>query len=225
MIFKNNIYLITFVFSISILIQYYRYRSIAKRNFNISGLLLIKILIRTLILILLLVVSKSYFQTTNNQASSLPEAVFVIETAQIANFELTDDDAINILSRIPEAKFSQLELLVYSHVDKKYFVFIPATSVQTFIHLLKIDRSGKSILIQKNISYDKDLVPVNHIELFQSQNSHFRISDPNQENFNLIRFLDQENSLISPYLLQYLLILILFLMGIDLGIKYRILKV
>ena len=67
--------------------------------------------------------------------------------------------------------------------------------------------------------------PKQRIELFEQNDNRWILSQTNQSNYNLFNFLNNENELISPYLLHYLLILILFLLAIDLGIKYRILKI
>ena len=225
MIFKNNIYLILIVFIFSIGFQYYRYRRIAVGKIRISGLLLIKILIRSLVLVLFVILSKFYLQKNDKQGVSLPKAIFVVQSTNLVNFALSEDDAINILTRIGESKFSQIELLVYNAQKRKYYIYLPATSVPTFIHVLKIERTRKASLPISPVSFTPNLIPVNHIELFQLQGNQWKLSDPNQQDFNLMQLLDEENELISSYLLHYLLFLVLFLLAIDLGVKYRILKI
>lgn len=225
MIFSNHTYLILFVFLLSILFQYYRYRRIAKGNFSISGLLLIKILIRSFILLLLFILAKSYGQISNRQDIKLAKAVFILKTTNHVNFKLSEDDEINIITKIPETKYNQVELILYNVKSDKFFVFIPSTSITTFVHLLKIERPLNAIPLKiREPNLSKKLLS-NRIELFELNDNRWELSDSNQDNFDLLNLLDQENDLISPFLLQYLLILILFLLAIDLGIKYRVLKI
>ena len=225
MIFKNNIYIIVMVFIVTIGFQYYRYRRIAIGKINISGLLLLKILIRSLILILFLILSNFYFHFTFKQDVSLPKAIFVVQSTKIENFSLSEDDAINILTRIGESKFSQIELLVYDLRNKKFHVYIPSTSETTFSHLLKIERARKVALPEIHNAFKVDITPLNHIELYHLEGQQWKLSDSNQEDFNLLHLLDEDNELISSNMLHYLLFLILFLLTIDLGLKYRILKI
>lgn len=225
MIFPNNIYLIISAFFIFNALQYYRYHRIAGKDFRISGLLLLKMLIRSLLLILFILLSKTFFKYDDYQTSSKTDARFVIKTNNPNNFKLTDDDRVNILTRIPNNTIHQIQLLLFNPRNKTYYVYIPSTSVKTFNHLLAIDR--KIGMLQ---TYDAgDLSTLNNskqrIELFELKEHRWILSQSNQNNFSLFKFLDEENDLISPYLLHYLLILILCFLAIDLGIKYRILKI
>lgn len=225
MIFSNHTYLLLAVFLLCILIQYYRYRRIAKGNFNISGLLLIKILIRSFILLLLFILAKSYGQISKRQDVKLAKAVFIIKTTNHVNFKLSEDDKINIITKLPESKYKQVELLLYNVKNDRFFVFIPSTSVTTFNHLLKIERPVNVIPLKMEEPNLAKILISNRIELFELIDNRWDLSDSNQDNFDLLKLLDQENDLISPFLLQYLLILILILLTIDLGIKYRVLKI
>jgi hypothetical protein len=186
---------------------------------------LIKILIRSFVLLLLIVLAKSYGQIDNKQEDRSAKAVFVVKTISHNNFKLSEDDKINIITKIPESKFNKVELVLYNVKLDKFYVFIPETSVSTFMHLLKLDRPNNVIPLKMKDSYLSKNLTIDRIELFQFIDNSWILSDSNQDNFDLLNLLDQENDLISPFLLQYLLILILFLLAIDLGIKYRILKI
>ena len=153
MIFSNNTYPIILVFLISILLQYFRYRRISNGNFSISGLFLIKILIRSFVLLLLIVLAKSYGQIDNKQEDRSAKAVFVVKTISHNNFKLSEDDKINIITKIPESKFNKVELVLYNVKLDKFYVFIPETSVSTFMHLLKLDRPNNVIPLKMKDSY------------------------------------------------------------------------
>jgi hypothetical protein len=71
----------------------------------------------------------------------------------------------------------------------------------------------------------KNFKPLNRIEFFEFSNNQWNQSNINQDKFELFNISSQENSVLSPFLLHYLLILILALLALDIGIKYRILKI
>jgi hypothetical protein len=225
MIFTNNISFIVLVFLVLLILQYIRYRRIAGRNLDISGLLLLKILIRSITLSLFILISKIYLIGDHQQDFSQSDATCVVKTSNPNFFKLTEDDRVNIVTRIPDNKISHIQLLLFNPITKSYYVYIPFTSVKTFVHLLKIERSEYIPLLKANKSIDAFFRPKQRIELFEQHDNRWILSQTNQSNYNLFNFLNNENELISPYLLHYLLILILFLLAIDLGIKYRILKI
>ena len=142
MIFMNNTILFVFLFILSLLVQYIRYRRISRNQFNVSALLIIKFLIRSLTLCSFLVVLK-YSTIYTSQFSDTSKAIFVISTKNHSNFKLSVDDQVNISSRIPEFKYKQLELWLHNTSSDQYFVYVPKTSEKTFLHLLKINRMNE----------------------------------------------------------------------------------
>ena len=225
MIFTNNISLVVLVFLVLIILQYLRYRRIAGSKLDISGLLLLKILIRSITLSLFILITKIYLNDEHQQDLSQSDAIFVVKTSNPNFYKLTEDDRVNIVTRIPENKISHIQLLLFNPISKSYYVYIPFTSVKTFIHLLEIERSEYIPLLKANKTIDALIRPKQRIELFEQNDNRWILSQTNQANYNLFNFLNNENELISPFLLHYLLILVLFLLAIDLGIKYRILKI
>lgn len=224
MIFMNNTILFVFLFILSLLVQYIRYRRISRNQFNVSALLIIKFLIRSFTLCSFLVVLK-YSTIYTSQFSDTSKAIFVISTKNHSNFKLSVDDQVNISSRIPEFKYKQLELWLHNTSTDQYFVYVPKTSEKTFLHLLEIDRMNEIkphqlLVIPKSIQGSS-----NRIEMYQGLGNEWKRSDPNQDNFNFFELINYENDLVSPYLVHYLLILICILLAFDLGIKYRILKI
>ncbi len=225
MIFMNNSILFICVFILSLIIQYIRYRRMSKNQFGISSLLVIKFLIRSLILCCLLIVTKNLTEVPQKSKQEYNNAIFVISCKTHLNFKLSEDDQVNISSRIPELKYSELEIWLYNSSTRKYYIFIPKTSENTFRHLLKIERENKLV--------PKELIPLpdqhfnspNRIEMYQSERGTWRRIDTNQDNFNLLQLIDFENELVSPFLVHYLLILVGILIAFDLSFKYRILKI
>jgi hypothetical protein len=152
-------------------------------------------------------------------------ALFVINCKTHLNFRLSEDDQVNISSRIPELKYSELEIWLHNTSTRKYYIFIPKTSENTFRHLLKIERENKLV--------PKELIPLpnhyfnslNRIEMYQSERGTWRRIDSNQDDFNFLQLIDFENELVSPFLVHYLLILAGILIAFDLSFKYRILKI
>ncbi len=197
----------------------------SKNQFGISSLLVIKFLIRSLILCCLLIVTKNLTEVPQKSKQEYNNAIFVISCKTHLNFKLSEDDQVNISSRIPELKYSELEIWLYNSSTRKYYIFIPKTSENTFRHLLKIERENKLV--------PKELIPLpdqhfnspNRIEMYQSERGTWRRIDTNQDNFNLLQLIDFENELVSPFLVHYLLILVGILIAFDLSFKYRILKI
>lgn len=225
MIFTNYTLVLSGLFLVSIVLQYLRYRSIASKKLTISGLLLIKIVIRFLIFILLLVTSKSLVKQNNIGTQDVKHALFVIKTSNPQNFNLTEDDQINMITRVPSNKYKSLEICLFNPSNNQFYHFIPPTSEKTFLHVITIERPMKHILQKTFKNSFKSLHPVNRIEVYEYSNNEWVLNKNNQDNFNLFEFLSEENSSLSPILRQYLLILILSLLCLDIGIKYRILKI
>ncbi len=225
MIFPNNTYLIILVFLVLNILQYYRYRRIAGRDFSISGLLLVKMLIRSFLLIFFILLSKEYQKYNDKGDSNKSDVLFVIKTSNPSMYKLSEDDRVNIVTRIPNKNVRQLQLLLFNPRTHLFYVYIPLTSLKTFNHLLEIDRNVTSPLKKEKETTLPSINSNQRIELFELQVKQWVSSQSNQDNFNLFKFLDEENDLISPYLLHYLLILILCLLAIDQGIKYRIIKI
>lgn len=225
MIFPNNTYLIILVFLVINFIQYYRYRRIAGRDIGISGLLLFKILIRSFTLVLFILLARAYLKNSNNQVLSKSDATFVIKSYNPKSFTLPEDDRVNIKTRIPSNSVRQIQLLLFNPRTQLYYVYIPFTSTKTLNHLLEIERNINSPLLEVKEMIGTSINSKQRIELFELRDNRWVSSQSNQDNFNLFKFLDEENELISPYLLHYLLILILCLLAFDQGIKYRILKI
>ncbi len=220
----SNSYLFIGLFIVCLVAQYVRYRHLAKNTFAISGLLLIKFLIRSLILGCLLVIMKNMLFFNNKVSTDNSKALFIITSKSSTHFKLSEDDQVNISSRIPNLKFKQLELWLYDTSNAKYYVLIPATSEKTFIHLLTIDRLNEIAPYKLSSQPDGVNRTANRIEMYQGTGNQWRRSELNQTNFNLLKLIDYENELVSPYLVQYLLILLSVLLAFDLGFKYRILK-
>lgn len=178
-----------------------------------------------MLFLLFFVCAKALLKPSSQDAKHAQQALFVIKTYSPANFTLTEDDQINIITRVPTTKFSELELCLLNPASNRYYQFIPPTSEKTFLHLLRIERPLKRPLrlIDEPLLYR--LRPTKRIEVFEYSKNQWVLSDANQDSFNLFQFLVEENAPLTPLLLHYLLILILFLSVIDLGIKYRILKI
>ncbi len=225
MIFSNYIFILSFLFILIVGIQYFRYKRIAKDQFRISGILLIKILIRSIILLLLIFAAKAFLKGPVNNGHLRQKALFILISNQPSSFILSEDDQINIMTRIPANKFNQFELCLYEPGKRQFFQYIPPTSEQTFLHLLKIKRPFQRILKQVVKMQGKSFHQIKRLEVYQFANNQWEISEMNQEDFNVFQFLNDENASVSPFLLHYLLILILCLLCLDLGITYRILKI
>lgn len=225
MIFTNFRYLLLIFFLLSIVFQYLRYIRIAKNKFRISGILLIKILIRSIIFFLFIIASKALINRNNTNQRINQKVLFVIKTKNSTGFNLTEDDQINIITRVPPTKFNQLEICLFNTSDYQFYQFIPPTSSTTFLHLLKIERPFSRVLQKKAMPQMHSFHQSKRIEVYENLNNQWVLSDTNQEDFNLFEFLNEENAYLSPYLLHYLLILILCLLCLDIGIKYRILKI
>ena len=225
MIFTNYTLVLSGLFLVSIVLQYLRYRSIASQKLTISGLLLIKIVIRVLIFILLLVTSKSILNQQDKGNIASKRALFIIKTISPQNFILTEDDQINMITRVPANKYKSLEICLFNPSDNQFYQFIPPTSEKTFLHVITIERPMKHILQKTFKNSFQSLHPVNRIEVYEYSNNEWVLNKNNQDNFNLIEFLSEDNTSLSPILRQYLLILILSLLCLDIGIKYRILKI
>jgi hypothetical protein len=225
MIFNNYTLLLSCLFLVSIVLQYLRYRQIATKKITISGLLLIKIVFRILIFILLLVTSKSLLNQNDKGNLNAKRALFIIKTKNPSNFNLTEDDQINMITRIPTNKYNSIEICLYNPSNGQFYQFIPPTSEKTFLHVITIERPINHIL-QKSFKYaNQALHPINRIEVYEYSNNEWVLNKNNQDNFNVLGFLSEESSSLSPILRQYLLILILSLLCLDVGIKYRILKI
>ncbi len=108
MIFTNYTFLFWGLLFVIIVLQYLRYRQIASKKFSISGLLLIKIVIRLLIFVLFLVTSKSIISQTDKRDRVSQQALFVIKTTSPQNFNLTEDDQINMITRVPTNKYDAI---------------------------------------------------------------------------------------------------------------------
>lgn len=225
MIFTNYTFLFWGLLFVIIVLQYLRFRQIASKKFSISGLLLIKIVIRLLIFVLFLVTSKSIISQTDKRDRVSQQALFVIKTTSPQNFNLTEDDQINMITRVPTNKYDAIEISLYNPLNKQFYQFIPPTSEKTFLHILSIERPLKHILQKSAKSELYNIHPINRIEFYEYSNDKWVLNKSNQDNFNLFEFLGQENRSLSPFLLQYFLILILILLCLDIGIKYRILKI
>ena len=225
MIFTNFRYLLLIIFLFSIVFQYLRYIRIAKNKFRISGILLIKILIRSIIFLLFILASKALLTRSLTNQRINQKALFVIKTKNSTGFNLTEDDQINIITRVPPTKFKQLEICLLNTSDHQFYQFIPPTSENTFLHVLKIERPFSRVLRKITMPQMQSFQQSKRIEVYENQKNQWVLSDTNQEDFNLFEFLNEENAYLSPYLLHYLLILILCLLSLDIGIKYRILKI
>lgn len=225
MIFSNNPFLIITLFVLCIIIQYVRYRHIASGKFKISGILIIKILLRSTTFISLIVASKAYINSKDDSVDSSQRALFIISSNEPDRFTLTEDDRIYLITRVPEEKYNQIEICLYNPNEKRFFQYIPATSSKTFLHLLQIERPSRKILYKERILNLSKFNPSNRIEFFEYSNNQWNPTNVNQDSFNIIDYLGQENSSFPPFLLHYLLILILSLLALDIGIKYRILKI
>lgn len=225
MYFMNNTNLIIGLFLFCLVIHYLRYRRMVRNNFHISGLLLIKYLIRSLILFCLLLVLKNILNVSVKVNQNAEKALFVISTDNHLNFKLTEDDQVNISSRIPTYKFKEIELCLYNTNTNSFYLYIPKTSKKTFLHLLKIERrnvSLSSLLKKTSIRIQR---PINRVEMYQWQEKEWFKSDTPKDHFSILQLIDYENDLVSPYLIHYLLILIVILITFDLSFKYRILKI
>ena len=225
MIFTNSPYLLLAIFLISVIIQYVRYKRIAKKQFGISAILIIKILIRALIIVLFIISAKAFLRINSNNNPQKLHAVFVIRTNNIRNFKLTEDDQTNISTKLATNLFTKFELRLYNDLDKQYYQYVPPTSENTFVHLLNIERPFQQSLLPVQGPPMLGFQQSKRIELYEISNNRWRLSDKNQEDFSIFEFLNDENTFVSPFLLQYLLILILCLLSLDIGIKYRILKI
>ncbi len=225
MIFMNNSILFIGVFIFSLIIQYIRYRRMSINQFSISSLLMIKFLIRSLILCCLLIVLKNLTNVPQKSKQEYNNALFVITCKTHVNFKLSEDDQVNISSRVPELRYSELEIWLYNSSTRKYYIFIPRTSEKTFRHLLKIERENKLVPRELSPLPDYHFNSLNRIEMYQSERGTWRRIDTNQDNFNFLKLIDFENELVSPFLVHYLLILIAILIAFDLSFKYRILKI
>jgi hypothetical protein len=225
MIFTNYPFLIFCLFLVSIALQYVRYRQIAAKKFSVSGLLLIKIVIRSLVFVFFLIASKAILNQSGNQNLSRQRALFVIKTFSPFNYNLSEDDQINLITRTPAHQYGHIEICLFNPATKQFFQFIPPTSPKAFFHLIKIERPFKRNLQRVDNPAFLLLRPINRIEFYEYSNHEWELNESNQDNFNLFEFLSEENSKLSPFLLHYLLILILSLLCLDIGIKYRILKI
>ncbi len=225
MIFMNNSLLFIGGFILSLIIQYIRYRRMSKNQFRISSLLVIKFLIRSLILCCLLIVTKNLTEVPQKSKKEYNNALFVINCKTHLNFRLSEDDQVNISSRIPELKYSELEIWLHNTSTRKYYIFIPKTSENTFRHLLKIERENKLVPKELIPLPDQHFNSLNRIEMYQSERGTWRRIDSNQDDFNFLQLIDFENELVSPFLVHYLLILAGILIAFDLSFKYRILKI
>ena len=225
MIFTNYTLVLSGLFLVSIVLQYLRYRQIATQKLTISGLLLIKIVIRFLIFTLLLVTSKSLLNQNYKGTQDVKHALFVIKTSNPPNFNLTEDDQINIITRVPANTYKSIEICLFNPTNNQFYQFVPPTSEKTFLHVITIERPLKHILQKSFNNSLQSLHPVNRIEVYEYSNNEWVLNKNNQDNFNLFEFLSEENSSLSPIVRQYLLILILSLLCLDIGIKYRILKI
>ena len=114
MIFTNSPYLLLAIFLISVIIQYVRYKRIAKKQFGISAILIIKILIRALIIVLFIIAAKAFLRINSNNNPQKLHAVFVIRTNNIRNFKLTEDDQTNISTKLATNLFTKFELRLYN---------------------------------------------------------------------------------------------------------------
>lgn len=224
MIFSNYPFLLSGIFIALIALQYVRYRRIGAKYISISGMLLIKLIVRILAFALFLVASKSFFINSLYEKSSSKQALLVIKSSNPKGFRLSEDDQINILTRIPSAKYESIQICLFNPNTNQYYQFIPPTSEKSFFHLISIERPLNRTLQLVNSIYLNTLKPVNRVEYYENANNAWQINESNQDNFNLFEFLSEENSSMRPFLLQYLLILIIALLSIDIGIKYRILK-
>jgi len=225
MIFTNSPYLLSAIFLISIIIQYVRYKRIAKNQFGISAILIIKILIRALIVVLFIVSAKAFLRFNSNKNKQHLHAVFVIRTNNTRNFKLTEDDQTNISTKLATNLFTKFELRLYNEVDKSFYQYVPPTSENTFVHLIHIERPFQHSLLRVQGPFVGSFQQSKRIELYEFSNNRWHISDKNQEDFSIFNFLNDDKTFVSPFLLQYLLILILCLLSLDIGIKYRILKI
>lgn len=225
MIFMNNSILFISVFILSLIIQYIRYRRMALNQFSISSLLVIKFLIRSLILGCFLIVLKNLTLVPQKSKHEYTNALFVISCKTHTNFKLSEDDQVNISSRIPAFKYAELEIWLFNSSTQKFYVFIPRTSENTFRHLLKIERENKLLPLERSALPNHPIKSLNRIEMYQSERGTWRRMDTNQDNFNFLQLIDFENELVSPFLVHYLLILIGILIAFDLSFKYRILKI
>jgi hypothetical protein len=196
----------------------------AVNNLSISGLLAFKFVVRGLILIGFLAVFKNAQKIALKSTESRSKALFVLSTNNTTLFKLSEDDQVYISSRIPSSKYKYLELWLFNTQNKKFYQFIPSTSESTFLHLLKIQRPRKVVLNEVALLNSTIGVPKNHIEVYDMEGKKWLKSDVNQLNFDILKLIDYENELVSPYLVHYFLILMAVLLAFDLGIKYRILK-
>ena len=196
----------------------------AVNNLSISGLLAFKFVVRGLILIGFLAVFKNAQKITFQSTESRSKALFILSTDNTSLFTLSEDDQVYISSRIPSSKYKYLELWLFNTSNKKFYQFIPSTSESTFLHLLKIERPRKVVPNEVASLKPSIGVPKNHIEVYEVDGNKWLKSDVNQSNFNILKLIDYENELVSPYLIHYFLILLAVLLAFDLGIKYRILK-
>ncbi len=196
----------------------------AVNNLSISGLLAFKFVVRCLILIGFLAVFNNAQKIAFKSTESRSKALFVLSTNNTTLFTLSEDDQVYISSRIPSSKYKYLELWLFNTQNKKFYQFIPSTSESTFLHLLKIERPRKVVLNEVVLLNSSIGVPKNHIEVYDAEGKKWLKSDVNQSNFDILKLIDYENELVSPYLVHYFLILMAVLLAFDLGIKYRILK-
>jgi hypothetical protein len=224
MIFTNSPYLLFAVFLFGIIIQYVRYLRIAKKQFGVSAILIIKILIRSLIIILFIIAGKAFLRFNTRNNSQHLHAVFIIRTNNTLNFKLTDDDQTNISTKLASNQFTKFELRLYNEFDKQFYQYVPPTSENTFVHLLHIERPFQTPMLRVHGPPMQSFQHSKRIELYEISNNRWHLNDKNQEDFSIWDFLNNENTFLTPFLLQYLLILILCLLSLDIGIKYRILK-
>jgi len=178
-----------------------------------------------MILCCFLVVLKNLVSNPEKTRQVNNRALFVISCKNHLNFKLSEDDQVNISSRLTEFKYSEIEIWLYNSLTKKYFLFIPRTSENTFRHLIKIERENKFSPLELSQLATENLKLTNRIEMFRSDESSWRRMDNHQDNFDFIQLIDFDNELVSPFLIQYLLILICILIAFDLSFKYRILKI
>ena len=173
----------------------------------------------------MLLVLKNIMINTQNNNRTIENGLFIITTVNLQSFKLSEDDRVNISSRIPKMKFKQLEMWLYSKSTNNFYVFIPKTSEKSFLHLLKIDRPLLKNLFEVKNPDISNFTNSNRIEMYQYEGAQYRRYESNQNNFDILELIDNENELVSPYLVHYLLILICILISFDLSFKYRILKI
>ena len=178
-----------------------------------------------MILCCFLIVLKNLTLVPQKSKHEYTNALFAISCKTHTNFKLSEDDQVNISSRIPAFKYAELEIWLFNSSTQKFYVFIPRTSENTFRHLLKIERENKLLPLERSALPNHPIKSLNRIEMYHSERGTWRRMDTNQDNFNFLQLIDFENELVSPFLVHYLLILIGILIAFDLSFKYRILKI